>query len=91
MGKVRLMTRRRRLPGGNRYTSETLILSDQGVVAALADGDALSGLLRLPLSELRSTRESLPASLQDHPRVIEILDALIGYKEALEHEGPDIA
>lgn len=91
MGKVRLMTRRRRLPDANRYTTETLILSDQGVVAVLAEGDPLSSLLALPLGELQSTRDNLPTSLQDDPRIIEVLDALIEYKETPEHEGPHIA
>lgn len=80
------MTRRRRLPGSNRYASETLIVSDRGVVAVLGEGDPLRYLLGLPLAELKSTKQGLPLALQDLPQAVEVLEALIEYKETLESE-----
>lgn len=85
--RVRLKTRRRGHPTAFRgELEETVILRDEKVVAVLPEGDPLRHGLELPAEELRSLRASLGSVVETQPRVKEVLEALIEYKEG-ETEG----
>ena len=80
--RVRLETRR--LTDSAAFQGEleeTVILRDGELVAALCEGDPLRYVLDLPVEELSSMKENLAPVLGKKPRVREVLEALIEYKE----------
>jgi hypothetical protein len=85
--RVRLETRRRSDPAAFRgELEETVILRDEEVVAVLPEGDPLRYGLELSAEELRLLRVSLGSVVKTRPRVGEILEALIEYKEGQTRE-----
>lgn len=85
--RVRLETRRRSDPAAFRgELEETVILRDEEVVAVLPEGDPLRYGLELSAEELRLLRVSLGSVVKTRPRVREILEALIEYKEGQTRE-----
>ena len=80
--RVRLETRRRSDPAAFRgELKETVILRDEKVVAVLPEGDPLRHGLELSAEELRVLRADLGPVVETRPRVKEVLEALIEYKE----------
>jgi hypothetical protein len=85
--RVRLETRRRSHSAAFRgELEETVILRDEEVVAVLPEGDPLRYGLELSAEELRLLRVSLGSVVKKRPRVREILEALIEYKEGQTRE-----
>jgi hypothetical protein len=85
--RVRLETRRRSDSAAFRgELEETVILRDEEVVAVLPEGDPLRYGLELSAEELRLLRVSLGSVVKKRPRVREILEALIEYKEGQTRE-----
>jgi hypothetical protein len=85
--RVRLETRRRSDPAAFRgELEETVILRDEEVVAVLPEGDPLRYGLELSAEELRLLRVSLGSVVKTRPRVGQILEALIEYKEGQTRE-----
>jgi hypothetical protein len=79
---VRLETRRRDDPAASRgELEEMVILRDEEVVAVLAQGDGLRYLVRLSLEQLRLLKGKLGRMSEERPRLKEVLEALIEYKE----------
>ncbi len=80
--KVRLETRRRSDPAafGGEF-EETVILRDEEVVAVLPQGDGLRYLVQLSLEQLRLLKGKLGRMSEERPRLKEVLEALIEYKE----------
>lgn len=70
--------RRRRISG---QAEETVILRDGEAIASLPQGDPLIYALQLPARELKALRGHLDKALAARPKVREILDAIIEYKE----------
>jgi hypothetical protein len=65
---------------------ETVILRDGKLVAALPEGDPLRYVLELSVEELCSMKEDLAPVLERKPRVREVVEALIEYKEEQRQE-----
>jgi hypothetical protein len=85
--RVRLETRRRSDSAAFRgELEETVILRDEEVVAVLPEGDPLRYGLELSAEELRLLTVSLRCVVETRPRVREILEALIEYKEGQAQE-----
>jgi hypothetical protein len=85
--RVRLETRRRSDSAAFRgELEETVILRDEEVVAVLPEGDPLRYGLELSAEELRLLRVSLGCVVKTRPRVRQILEALIEYKEGQARE-----
>ena len=80
--RVRLETRRRSDPAafGGEF-EETVVLRDEEVVAVLPQGDGLRYLVRLSVEQLRLLQGKLGRMLEERPRLKEVLEALIEYKE----------
>jgi len=80
--KVRLETRRRSDPAafGGEF-EETVILRDEEVVAVLPQGDGLRYLMQLSLEQLQLLKRKLGRMREERPRLNEVLEALIEYKE----------
>jgi hypothetical protein len=80
--KVRLETRRRSHPAGSQgELEETVILRDEEVVAVLPQGDGLRYLMQLSLEQLQLLKRKLGRMTEERPRLKEVLEALIEYKE----------
>jgi hypothetical protein len=80
--RVRLETRRGSDPGSLRGEfEETVILRDEEVVAVPREGDPLRHGLELSADELRLLRSNFRPAVDARPRVKEVLEALIEYKE----------
>lgn len=79
---VRLETRRGSDPAAFRgELEETVILRNEEVVAILRQGDGLRYLMRLSLEQLRLLKGKLGYMSEERPRLKEVLEALIEYKE----------
>jgi hypothetical protein len=80
--KVRLETRRSSHPAGSQgELEETVILRDEEVVAVLPQGDGLRYLMQLSLEQLQLLKRKLGRMTEERPRLKEVLEALIEYKE----------
>ena len=80
--KVRLETRRRsHLAGSQGELEETVILRDEEVVAVLPQGDGLRYLVQLSVEQLQLLKRKLGRMTEERPRLKEVLEALIEYKE----------
>jgi len=80
--KVRLETRRRSHPAGSQgELEETVILRDEEVVAVLPQGDGLRYLVQLSVEQLQLLKRKLGRMTEERPRLKEVLEALIEYKE----------
>jgi len=80
--RVRLEKRRRSDSAAFRgEIEETVILRGEEVVAVLPEGDPLRHGLELSAEELRSLRASLGPVVEARPRVKQVLEALIEYKQ----------
>jgi hypothetical protein len=80
--KVRLETRHRSDPGAFQgELEETVILRNEEVVAVLPQGDGLRYLVQLSLEQLRLLEGKLGRMREERPRLNEVLEALIEYKE----------
>jgi hypothetical protein len=80
--RVRLEKRRRSDSAVFRgELEETVILRGEEVVAVLPEGDPLRHSLELSAEELRSLRASLGPVVEARPRVKEVIEALIEYKQ----------
>jgi hypothetical protein len=89
--RVRIKTRRCSDAAAFRgQLEETVILRDEEVVAVLPEGDPLRHGLELSAEDLRLLRVNLRPVVEARPRVKEVLEALIEYKEGQDQrkEGP---
>jgi hypothetical protein len=79
---VRLETRHRDDPAASQgELEETVILRNGEVVAVLPQGDGLRYLVHLSLEQLRLLKGKLGRMSEERPRLREVLEALIEYKE----------
>jgi hypothetical protein len=85
--RVRLESRRRSDPAAFQgELEETVILRNEDVVAVLPQGDGLRYLVRLSLEQLRLLERKLGGISEERPRLKEVLQALIEYKEEERRE-----
>jgi hypothetical protein len=79
--RVRLETRRSHPAGSQGELEETVILRDEEVVAVLPQGDGLRYLVQLSVEQLQLLKRKLGRMTEERPRLKEVLEALIEYKE----------